>query len=43
MYQIATLIGLMLLTWGATIWASFTEECRWWKSWAPRQMVTVQN
>ena len=28
MYQIVTLIGLMLLTWGATIWASFTEENR---------------
>jgi hypothetical protein len=26
MYPILALIGLMLLTWGATIWASFMEE-----------------
>lgn len=26
MYPILALIGLMLLTWGATIWASFAEE-----------------
>jgi hypothetical protein len=26
MYPILALIGLMFLTWGATIWASFAEE-----------------
>ena len=26
MYQIVTLLGLMLFTWGAAIWASFREE-----------------
>lgn len=26
MYQIVTLLGLMLFTWGAAVWASFREE-----------------
>jgi hypothetical protein len=26
MYPIYALVSLMLLTWGATIWASFAEE-----------------
>jgi hypothetical protein len=26
MYQIVTLLGLMLFTWGAAVWASFGEE-----------------
>jgi hypothetical protein len=26
MYAVGALIGLMLLTWGAAIWASFADE-----------------
>lgn len=26
MYQIVMLLGLMLFTWGAAVWASFREE-----------------
>jgi hypothetical protein len=26
MYQIYSLVGLMVLTWAVTIWASFPEE-----------------
>lgn len=26
MYAVIALIGLMLLTWGAAVWASFAEE-----------------